>query len=331
MTASTRSTAVGVFADQRHAQKAAQELKDAGFREDQIGVVAQAKDNSATGTGTEEHGSHVVSGAVTGVAAGAGIGALWCLGIVTLGIPAIGPVIAGGVFAAILASAAGGAAIAGIVGALIGLGIPEEEAHYYEGEFKSGRTLVTVKADNRYDEAWNILHRNGAYNKTTPALTIGASTSGARQTAGAAAYGKTATTGSARTEGGQTMKVHEEQLHANKQNVKAGEVRVHKEVATENKTFNVPVTREEVVVERRPASGRGGKVGDLRDGEEIRIPVMEEKVHLDKETALKEEVHVGKRKVQESEQVSGDVRKEKVKVEQTGDANVRNKGDSPRK
>jgi hypothetical protein len=226
MTASTRSTVVGVFADQRHAQKAAQELKDAGFREDQIGVVAQAKDNTTTGTGTEEHGSHVVGGAVTGVVAGAGVGALWCLGIVTLGIPAIGPVIAGGVFAAILASAVGGAVIAGIAGALIGLGIPEEEAHYYEGEFKSGRTLVTVKADNRYDEAWNIMHRCGAYNKTTPALATGASTSGARQTAGAA-YGKTAMTGSARTEGGQTMKVREEQLHANKQNVKAGEVRVH--------------------------------------------------------------------------------------------------------
>jgi len=216
MTVSTRSTVVGVFADQRHARKAAQELKDAGFREDQIGVVAQAQDASATGTlKEEEHGSHVVGGAVTGVVAGAGVGALWCLGIVTLGIPAIGPVIAGGVFAAILASAAGGALIAGIAGALIGLGIPEEEAHYYEGEFKTGRTLVTVKADNRYDEAWKILHRNGAYNKTTPALVMGSSTSGARRTT--------------------------------------------KEVVTENQTFNVPVAREEVVVERRPSASRGAK------------------------------------------------------------------------
>ncbi len=170
MTTTTRSTAVGVFADTRHAQKAVQELKDAGFRDDQIGVVARHSDAAATETATKEHGSHVVDGAVTGVAAGAGIGALWCLGIVTLGLPAIGPVIAGGIFSAILASAAGGAAIAGIVGALIGLGIPEEEAKYYEGEFKSGRTLVTVKADVRYDEAWRILHRNGAYNQTTPSV-----------------------------------------------------------------------------------------------------------------------------------------------------------------
>jgi hypothetical protein len=176
MTTKARSTVVGVFADRRHAQNAVQELKDAGFREDQLGVVAKHTDDAA---GTQQHGSHVVEGAVTGVVAGAGVGALWCLGIVTLGLPAIGPVIAGGIFAAALASAAGGAVIAGIAGALIGLGIPEEEAHYYEGEFKSGRTLVTVKADNRYDEAWSILHRNGAYNRTTPSLRGEGTASGA--------------------------------------------------------------------------------------------------------------------------------------------------------
>lgn len=205
MTTNTRSIAVGVFADRRHAQAALRELKDAGFGEDKIGVIAQHTDESPAGAVMEEHGSHVVDGAVTGVVAGAGVGALWALGIVTLGIPAIGPVIAGGVFAAILASAVGGAVIAGITGALIGLGIPEEEAQYYEGEFKSGRTLLTVQDENRYDEAWRILHRNGAYNQTTPSV-----------------YGQpTATAG--RTDGGQA--------------------------------FDVPVAREEVVVERRSAPG----------------------------------------------------------------------------
>jgi hypothetical protein len=46
---------------------------------------------------------------------------------------------------------------------LIGLGIPEEEAHYYEEEFKHGRILVSVKAPGRYDEARSILQRWGAY------------------------------------------------------------------------------------------------------------------------------------------------------------------------
>jgi len=77
-------------------------------------------------------------------------------------LPAIGPVIAGGVLASVLASAAGGAAVAGIVGALIGMGVPEEEAAYYESEFRSGRTLVTVQADGRYDEVVALLRRHGA-------------------------------------------------------------------------------------------------------------------------------------------------------------------------
>jgi len=53
---------------------------------------------------------------------------------------------AGGTLAAILASAAGGAAAAGIAGALVGLGIPEDEAKHYDSEFQAGRTIVTVKA-----------------------------------------------------------------------------------------------------------------------------------------------------------------------------------------
>src|SRR4051812_49948947 len=37
-----------------------------------------------------------------------------------------------------------GAAIAGIAGALIGWGIPEEDAKYYEGEVQAGRYLALV-------------------------------------------------------------------------------------------------------------------------------------------------------------------------------------------
>ncbi len=53
--------------------------------------------------------------------------------------------------------------MAGIAGALIGLGIPKEEAEYYESEFKEGRTIVTVDAGTRYDEAMGILESHGAY------------------------------------------------------------------------------------------------------------------------------------------------------------------------
>jgi hypothetical protein len=68
---------------------------------------------------------------------------------------------------AYLVLAAAGAGIAGLVGALIGAGIPEEEANYYQGEFESGRTIVTVQADGRADEAMAILSRHNAYDMST--------------------------------------------------------------------------------------------------------------------------------------------------------------------
>jgi len=232
------------------------------------------------------------------------VGALWALGIAANILPGIGPVVSGGILGSILASAAGGAAVAGVVGALVGLGIPEEDAQYYEGEFKSGRILVTVKADGRYDEAWAILHRHGAYN---------------RETAGTATA--TSTVGAAQTATGQTVQVHEEQLHAHKTPVKTGEVHVRKDVVTEQRNIQVPVTREEVVIEHRPVSGHAS-AADIRTGEEIRIPVAEERVHVDKETVVTGEVSVGKRKVTDTEQVSGTVRKEKVRIEKEGDVEV---------
>jgi hypothetical protein len=75
--------------------------------------------------------------------------------------------VAGGTLVAILASAGTGAAIAGLAGALIGLGVPEDEANYYEREFKAGRTLVTVESDRRYDEALSILRNSGGYDMST--------------------------------------------------------------------------------------------------------------------------------------------------------------------
>ena len=100
---------------------------------------------------------------------------------------------------------------------------------------------------------------------------------------------------------------------------------MRKEVHTEHKTLEVPVEREEVVIERRPASGRATS-SELREGQEIRIPVKEEQVFVEKQAAVKEEVEVGKRKVKDTETVSGDLRKEEVKVEQEGNVRVQNSG-----
>jgi hypothetical protein len=111
-------------------------------------------------------GSRVGEGSLIGAAGGAGIGALWALGILGGVLPAIGPMVAGGVLMSLLASAGGGATIGTIIGALAGLGVPEDDAAYYESEVQAGRTLVTVSADNRAAEVWHILQQHGATRRT---------------------------------------------------------------------------------------------------------------------------------------------------------------------
>src|SRR5512143_3925385 len=198
MTTEQRSTVVGVFEDRRQADEAITELRQAGFREDQIGVATRQAEGETPGATTAEEGSRAGVGAIAGVLAGAGLGGLVGLGVLAGVIPVIGPVIAGGTLATILANAAGGAAIGGLVGALAGAGIPEEEARYYQGELEAGRTIVTVQADGRYDEAVTILRRHGAYDMHTAP--------------GAA----TATQASRTAAGGERIQVREEELQAHK-------------------------------------------------------------------------------------------------------------------
>ncbi|WP_165246086.1 YsnF/AvaK domain-containing protein [Paludisphaera soli] len=124
-----------------------------------------------------------------------------------------------------------------------------------------------------------------------------------------------------------TFKLHEERLKVGKHSVEAGDVSVRKEVVTENKTVTVPVEREEIVVERRPGSGRAVPGGISASGsEEVRIPVRREEIDVEKETVVTDEVSVGKRKVQGTEQASGTVRKEQLKVDKHGDVNIDDKG-----
>lgn len=161
MSFSTRTTVVGVFANSAHAQEAIRDLKHLGLREDQIGVIARHDDG--TEVEPDDEATFASEGAAVGAATGAGVGALWALGIAAGALPAVGPVIAGGILASVLASAAGGAIAVGLLGALIGLGIPESEAQYYEEEVRSGRTLVTVHGTNLPAETAQVMRDHGGY------------------------------------------------------------------------------------------------------------------------------------------------------------------------
>jgi len=314
-----RTTVVGVFDNAREAQKCAQELKRMGFQDTDIGVASPDRDREMTNGGTKD--TYAAEGAVTGALAGAGLGAAWGIGIAAGVLPVIGPVIAGGTLAAVLASAALGGAAASIAGALIGMGIPEDEAKHYEEEFKSGRTIVSVKAGSRYDEAAAVIRRFGGHAQNQTGTFSPAAWSAESRTPASSSSTASPARSSSVKESTQNVQLREEELRARK-NVEAGEVNIRKEVHTEHKTLEVPVQREEVVIERRPASGQPAQSGAMKS-EEIRIPVKEEHVHVEKTPVVKEDVHVSKRTVQDTEKVSGTVKKEELKVDRKGDVNVK--------
>ena len=166
-----QSTIVGVFDDRLQADRAVDELRRAGFRDDQIGVAMRHDVGSvaadAVTDATDADGSEAGTGAMAGILTGLGLGALAGLGVLSGVIPVVGPAIAGGTLGIILSNAAVGAGVGGLVGALVGAGIPEHEAQYYQGEFESGRTIVTVHADGRADEAMAILRRYGGFDMST--------------------------------------------------------------------------------------------------------------------------------------------------------------------
>lgn len=320
MATRTHGTVIGVFQDHDQARKAIRALKDAGFAEDQIGVASSKHEGlKATRDDDVSDESYAGEGAVTGVAAGAGLGALWGLGILAGALPAIGPAIAGGTLAVILSSAAAGAAAAGLTGALIGMGISKEEAEYYESEMKAGRTIVTVNAGSRRNEALAVMQQFGGYDMSNRmSATSETSTLQGTSTHGATAAPMSHTT--ARTSGeGQTLQAREEKLRVEKTPVEH-DVTVRKDVHTEHKTIDVPVTREEIVVERHTPTGQKAS-GPISGGpQEVRVPLKEEQVNVEKETVVSEEVNIGKRKVQDTKHVDANLRKEDIKVEKHGDA-----------
>ena len=161
MATATNMALVGVFKDSVQAQQAVQALRDAGFAESEIGVVARSRETIIT-PGDVDQAEGVEAGAITGAVGGAGVGGLWALAIAAGVLPAIGPVIAGGLLASILASAAGGAAVGGLVGAFVGMGTTEEDARYYESEVHAGNTIVTVHGNSRSTLAHDILVEHGA-------------------------------------------------------------------------------------------------------------------------------------------------------------------------
>jgi uncharacterized protein (TIGR02271 family) len=139
-------------------------------------------------------------------------------------------------------------------------------------------------------------------------------------TTGTTGYDRTSDTDYANeTDDQRALRLRAEQLNVNKQQVQAGEVTLGKQVVEEQKTVNVPVTHEEVYIENRPVSGNvTDDATPIGTDESIRVPVSEERVNVSKDTVTTGEVSIGKRAVQENQQVTDTVRHEEARLDQSG-------------
>jgi uncharacterized protein (TIGR02271 family) len=114
------------------------------------------------------------------------------------------------------------------------------------------------------------------------------------------------------------MTLSEERLNVGTRSEEVGRARLRKYVVTENVTESVPVTREEVRLEREPITD--ANIGNALDGpaiseEEHEVTLHAERAVVEKEAVPVERVRLDKTAVTEQEQVSEGLRKEEIEVE----------------
>jgi len=302
MASTLTGTVVGYFASETQAEKAVAALKTAGFQSSQIGV-ALGGENASGSTGTTTAGS-------VAHAAGEKTKSAW---------ESIKSFFDGSDVEPYADESKRGSTesheITGseyghedVSHSLSGLDVPEERSRYFGHRIGSQQgAVVTVTATGREAEAEGILEANGG--------DVGADTS---------SYDYSQPV---ETTGHQRIQLLGEVLRVQKERISRGEVRVRKEIITEQQTVQVPVTREELVIERIPVSGATAVAGEIGQDAEIRIPLTEERATLDKHTVVREEVAVGKRAIEDVQEVGGAVRHEELNVEDTTVAGERLKSD----
>ena len=117
----------------------------------------------------------------------------------------------------------------------------------------------------------------------------------------------------------------EEELHIGKREVSRGEARVGKHVESERVSEPVTRRREEVVVERRPVEA-GARADASISSDEVRIPLTEEELVVEKRPVVKEELVVGKRVVEERDVVETELRREEFDIDTSTDKGERGRG-----
>jgi uncharacterized protein (TIGR02271 family) len=103
----------------------------------------------------------------------------------------------------------------------------------------------------------------------------------------------------------------EERLDVSKKS-QENQARVTKKPVTESKTVEVPLTREEVSIERRPASGQTEAQSPIQSEEEITIPLKREEAQVSKKPYVKEEAVIKKKAYTDTKEITEDVTSEEL-------------------
>jgi uncharacterized protein (TIGR02271 family) len=208
-------------------------------------------------------------------------------------------------------------------GSLAGAGIPSDRSAYLTRNLRRGGAIVTVREAYRAAEAEQILAANNGqvrYEKAADAVetdyrgaTIDAADSTGQEVTDTGYVDQDPDVSSKSTD---RVQLFGEILRVHKERVNRGEVRLHKDVVTESQTVEVPITREELVLERVAVSGdTPAPSANIGRDQEIRVPLAEDRVRMEKVPVVKEEVLVGKRDVADVARVGEDLRREELRVE----------------
>lgn len=117
------------------------------------------------------------------------------------------------------------------------------------------------------------------------------------------------------------LSLRKEELDIDKSKIQKGEVELGKEIIEEHKSVDVPVTREEVVIERKSLDNEASD-SPITDEENIRIPVTEEKVDVGKHTVVTGEVSAHKREIEDTRHIDETLKHEEARINTTGDPDI---------
>ena len=198
------------------------------------------------------------------------------------------------------------------------LGIPSGRV---EGDLKRFRDYIEERG--RETDGWRGQIGEGPSLSSTQAtrpeqgLRAGSAAEVSRETASAKPEVESGTT---------EVPLSQEEVKVGKRKVSAGDIKVRKTVGTEQVNVPVELKREDAVIERVPAHEVGSSGKEPFQEERIEVPLSREEPVVEKETRVTGGVRVRKTEDVEQETIQESVRREDVDIDESGKASSSRKG-----